>query len=283
MGIELGIGAAVMSFAGASSTFIAGGLGGVIAGAITGAVVGAAIGGLSAAVMGGSIGKGMLFGALGGAVTGGISGYLGSSVDTAMNVGAQGADGLAVSGFGQGLPTSAITEGTREIGNAGISASLESVGAQVGAEVIKTGLGGYMAAEQGKDAAKAAAKASELNHARDIEKMKLASELAGGAGGGGGGGGTDNTAAELGYKARMAELGQRKHEFSTTTETARKEWDTEMERRQQRRGLFKGAGDVGKASAPTSDTSVIQKRQETVEAGTPTALGGPTPAPEVIK
>jgi len=99
----------------------------------------------------------------------------------------------------------------------------------------------------------------------------MAMKVAGGGGGGGGGGGADNTGAELAYKARMAELDQRKEEFAQQMGQTRLEWNTGQERLAERRDLFKKGGnrqkDQGEAAGQAGG-GAYQKRQETALAGT---------------
>ena len=85
----------------------------IIAGMIGGAIVGAAIGGLTALVTGGDILKGMLFGAIGGAITGGVSTWMqgGTMMGTA-----------AAEGVGEAVSTTAVSGATSPFeGGAGLA------------------------------------------------------------------------------------------------------------------------------------------------------------------
>lgn len=272
----MGIGAAMVGL----GTWITAGVAtGITAGAIGGAIIGAAIGGLTAAVTGGSIGKGMLFGAVGGAVTGGISGYLGAGV-SAGTAGGAGATGWGGASISSTVTTPSVLTAGNSLGGQAVATSatsastaLESIGGEVVAKGVVAGIEGYMGNEAQKDAQKFADEQSALAHERNKETMRLASELANSSSSSGGSG-TDNTAAHLAYKARMAELGQRKSEFDQTMGQTRTEWDTEMERRAQRRGLFTpdptGSTVGDGAPDPTAGgQSIIEKRQQNVQMGGP--------------
>lgn len=244
---------------------------GAVAGAIGGAIIGAAIGGLTAAVTGGSIGKGMLFGAVGGAVAGGISGAFGGGGATAQGLAkAQQAANMGVN-TGSQLALAEGTYGVASTGATSISAGLSEVGVQVAGKAVASGIGGYMESEANKDTLAAQEKAATIAHERNKETMKLASELSTSGGGGDG--------AELAYKARMAELSQRKTEFDTQTSQTRLEWDTEMERRKGRRALLSGdaAEDLTVQAPAVAGESILEKRQENVQVdptAPETALGG---------
>lgn len=249
---------------------------------IQGAIIGAAIGGLTAAVTGGSIGKGMLFGGIGGAVVGGISGTLSnlsalSAANTAAGSTFENFAGMAGTQSTMGAGGMSATSGA-SLGSGSISMSLDSTGGQILGKVVESGIGAYVSNENQKDLLKANKEESALAYERDIAKMKLASSLAGGSGGSGGSSGVDNTGAKLAYDARMAELAQRSKEFDTQTKQTRLEWNTEMDRRKQRQGLFKSSSsakpDTG--SDNIGDEGIQSKRQDQSIEAPEAALNGPT-------
>lgn len=241
MGIEIGIGTAVMSFFGStaaagaitSGVALTGGMA-IAAGVIGGAIIGATIGGLTALVTGGDIGKGLLFGAVGGAVAGGVSGYFqgAGGVDAAMNVGAQGADGMAVSGYGQGLPTSALSKGAEETIKQGASSTfMEKAGAAAigggveGAFKLGSGILGGIGTEKAQESEQAflaAEKEKDRQHAKEMQALATA------------GGGT-----ELPYNPWKEELAERKRQFDVTMEQRKYEYEgprKDAEAKRQRAG-----------------------------------------------
>jgi len=209
MGIELGIGAAVSSWAfGSAATGLAGIAAGAIAGAIDMAIVGAAVGGLTSAVMGGDILQGVLVGAVGGAVTGGV---MGAFNPASFGVAGAGSMESLVSTTGANVQasTGVIREGANILGPSmtNVSHTLvpmkESVGAlgvNLGAsgagEVVKTGMGELLGAgvtegakamlgsKAAADKAErdAAARALEREHELKMLDKQLAAKSGGGAG-----------------------------------------------------------------------------------------------------
>lgn len=281
MGIGLAIAGAWTAIGSATIAGVA------IGTALQGAIIGAAIGGITAAVSGGSIGTGILFGAIGGAVAGGITSYFtpgvtgatGGISQAAGQTAAHSANALNVAGTAVGHTVGQTTA-------ASTSSLLGTIGSQVLSTGLTTGIQGYLANEAAADLAKDKKKESALAHERNKEILKLQSSLS--KSGSGTAQAVDNTGAELAYNARMAELDQRKNEFDTQTSQTRKEWDTEMERRSQRRALFSGGATSAAptVSEGTSDGgSIIEKRQDNVElaptAAPTAALAGSTEAAPV--
>ena len=185
-------------------------------GVVATAVVGAAIGGLSAAVMGGDIGKGMLFGAIGGVATAGILSGVGAMTGTmgggtfgigqgAMNVGAAGADGLAVSGYGQGLATTATTAAKSSLfGGGGIGGLFTGEGGIAGAlggKLIDLGAGLFKPKPQENWGI------TEEGIRFNAGENRALKALGGGGGSGGGSGGAEMPwpSTEAGHRFTLAE------------------------------------------------------------------------------
>ena len=265
---------------------------GIAASAIGGAIVGAVVGGLAAAITGGNILEGVLFGAVGGAVFGAAAGYLGGvgSAASGAGSGAGGASGLSTVGqggvtsvtTGQGIGVGGTLTTTGSVGTAtstggmlsGLGGSLAGSLKDIMGKGVEGGIDAYMQGEEAEAAMEYQSAEAEKAHERDLERMRLQAELSGG----GGGGGSDG--ADLAYKARMAELDQRKHEFKTQTDIRREEWDTEQERKAARTGLFAGGGRAGGGGPAVEGKGIQEIRQEKGLAGTPggapiTALTGP--------
>lgn len=252
MGVEIVVGV---------GSFLTGGfLTGVGAGILGGAVIGAAIGGLTTAVMGGDIGKGVLFGAIGGAVMGGISGTLNTAATSTTATGPGGLSGGALStgavsqrtmsaamgvktaseGAGAAISSTVIKETTK----AGL---LENAGAYLGVNALTEGVKGYLANEAADEQAKALAEQSELQrqHEKDMLQMKLDADEAGGGASGG---------DELAYKARMAELEQRRKEFERTMSLQEDQWGETKKATAARKALFEGVGRDRGATAESDNT-----------------------------
>ena len=277
----MGFGAIGVAVAGTAIVGAATSIAAITVGVITAAVVGAAIGGLTAAITGGSVGKGMLFGAIGGVVSAGLSGvFAGAGVGVEQTAsGAFLADGGAAGG-------QVIATKTIETGSSTIGASLAEVGkkiaTQVGGEVVKSGISGYMANEGQKDMIKANREAAELKHKRDMEiidlQAKHSKELS--AMGGSGGAGADNTGHQLTYDARMAELAQRSKEFDTTTKQQRLEWDTGQQRIATRQGLFALKGGKEANGVDQYAGQGVQGKRQMRNIEDIQALSGPVAVPE---
>ena len=252
MGVEIAIGV---------GSFLTGGfLTGVGAGILGGAVIGAAIGGLTTAVMGGDIGKGVLFGAIGGAVMGGISGTMSTAATSTAATGPGGLSGGALStgavsqrtmsaamgvktaseGAGAAIGSTLVTETTK----AGL---LENAGAYLGVNALTEGVKGYLANEAADEQAKALEEQSELQrqHEKDMLQMKLDADEAGGGASGG---------DELAYKARMAELEQRRKEFERTMGLQEEQWGETKKATAARKALFEGVGRDRGATAESDNT-----------------------------
>ena len=252
MGVEIAIGV---------GSFLTGGfLTGVSAGILGGAVIGAAIGGLTTAVMGGDIGKGVLFGAIGGAVMGGISGTMSTAATSTAATGPGGLSGGALStgavsqrtmsaamgvktaseGAGAAIGSTLVTETTK----AGL---LENAGAYLGVNALTEGVKGYLANEAADEQAKALEEQSELQrqHEKDMLQMKLDADEAGGGASGG---------DELAYKARMAELEQRRKEFERTMGLQEEQWGETKKATAARKALFEGVGRDRGATAESDNT-----------------------------
>jgi len=266
MGIGVGIGTAVMAWMGsataaaavAGGAALAGGMA-LAAGAIGGALIGAAVGGLTAAVMGGDIGKGMLFGAVGGAVTGGLSGYMASPGLSGASMAVEGADsaGYMTQHVAEAQGVVQTAGGASGASGGGWSATLKETGKglmkEVGGSVISEAAKGVMASWGAEDQREWDAEQAALAHERDLAKIKLNGSLSSS--------GTDNTAARLAYKARMAELDQRKTEFDTNTEFARTQWNTEQQRKKDRKELLRASGNnVQQTDSATGGKSIQEKR-----------------------
>ena len=242
-------------------SFLTGGfLTGVSAGILGGAVIGAAIGGLTTAVMGGDIGKGVLFGAIGGAVMGGISGTMSTAATSTAATGPGGLSGGALStgavsqrtmsaamgvktaseGAGAAIGSTLVTETTK----AGL---LENAGAYLGVNALTEGVKGYLANEAADEQAKALEEQSELQrqHEKDMLQMKLDADEAGGGASGG---------DELAYKARMAELEQRRKEFERTMGLQEEQWGETKKATAARKALFEGVGRDRGATAESDNT-----------------------------
>ena len=252
MGVEIAIGV---------GSFLTGGfLTGVSAGILGGAVIGAAIGGLTTAVMGGDIGKGVLFGAIGGAVMGGISGTMSTAATSTAATGPGGLSGGALStgavsqrtmsaamgvktaseGAGAAIGSTLVTETTK----AGL---LENAGAYLGVNALTEGVKGYLANEAADEQAKALSEQGELQrqHEKDMLQMKLDADEAGGGASGG---------DELAYKARMAELEQRRKEFERTMGLQEEQWGETKKATAARKALFEGVGRDRGATAESDNT-----------------------------
>ena len=252
MGVEIAIGV---------GSFLTGGfLTGVSAGILGGAVIGAAIGGLTTAVMGGDIGKGVLFGAIGGAVMGGISGTMSTAATSTAATGPGGLSGGALStgavsqrtmsaamgvktaseGAGAAIGSTLVTETTK----AGL---LENAGAYLGVNALTEGVKGYLANEAADEQAKALEEQGELQrqHEKDMLQMKLDADEAGGGASGG---------DELAYKARMAELEQRRKEFERTMGLQEEQWGETKKATAARKALFEGVGRDRGATAESDNT-----------------------------
>lgn len=252
MGVEVAVGV--------GSFVTAGFLTGTAAAVLGGAIIGAAIGGLTAAVMGGSIGKGVLFGAIGGAVMGGISGTMSTAATSTTATGPGGLSGGALStgavsqrtmsaamgvktaseGAGAAIGSTLVTETTK----AGL---LENAGAYLGVNALTEGVKGYLANEAADKQAKALAEQSELQrqHEKDMLQMKLDADEAGGGASGG---------DELAYKARMAELEQRRKEFERTMGLQEEQWGETKKATAARKALFEGVGRDRGATAESDNT-----------------------------
>lgn len=293
MGIGLaiaGLGSAIMTGMGASAAFVATGLGATIAGAVGGALVGAAIGGLTSAIMGGDIMKGVLFGAVGGAVTGGISGYLGAAGNAAssMNVGAQGADGLAMSGYGQGLPTSGITEVVRE-GTRSIGSQVARVGMDLaknfGGDIIKGVAGGIM---KGKEMdAMHGMKLEEMREASRLrmEEAKQGAALSAKYGGSGGGG---SSAQKVPYmdiekirqQTEREKLAENRRQYNVGHDERQQARADLQKKETDRVSLFRGGRGRGSEGDVADNGGVYEARQEQALAAVPGSqpLTGNVPA-----
>ena len=255
----MGVGTAI----GVGSFVTAGYLTGTAAAVLGGAIIGAAIGGLTAAVMGGNIGKGVLFGAIGGAVMGGVSGAMSTAatstttaaagagagtVNTAQAVsgasqvvyGVGGQTGSIAIGQGSAIGSTLVTEGTK----AGL---LESTGAYLGVNALTEGVKGYLANEAADKQAEALSEQSELQrqHERDMLQMKLDADAAGSGASGG---------DELTYKARMAELEQRRKEFERTMGLQEDQWGETKKATAARKALFEGVGRDRGATVDSDNT-----------------------------
>lgn len=251
----MGYGAAI-----AVGSFVtAGYLTGTAAAVLGGALIGAAIGGLTTAVMGGDIGKGVLFGAIGGAVMGGISGALNTAatstttVTTGVGSGtvntAQAVQGASQAVYGIGR------QGSIMIGEVGSTLAtettkaglLESTGAYLGVNALTEGVKGYLANEAADKQAEALAEQSELQrqHEKDMLQMKLDAEAAGSGASGG---------DALAYKARMAELEQRRKEFERTMGLQEEQWGETKKATAARKALFEGVGRDRGATVESDNT-----------------------------
>ncbi len=225
-----------------------------------GALVGAAIGGISAAIMGGNILEGVLFGAIGGAVTAGFGAWAGGGGGVVGGTG----DAVAVVGTGADAVTTLGTEGVVATKTGlSIGSQLSNVGTSIGTTIateagkqivgqgLVAGISGYMQSEASADAADTAREQGELSRAHDLEKMRLAAELGSSASGG----------DSLAYKARMAELDQRKAEFKESTSQWREQFDTVEDLRSSRRALFGSSSRGGVTDATNDDGgSILDKR-----------------------
>ena len=250
----MGVGTAI----GVGSFVTAGYLTGTAAAVLGGAIIGAAIGGLTTAVMGGNIGKGVLFGAIGGAVMGGISGTLSSAASstttsaatgvgsgTAVNT-AQAVSGVSQTVYGVGRQGSiVIGELATETTQAGL---LESAGSYLTVNALTEGVKGYLANEAADKQAEALAEQSELQrqHEKDMLQMKLDAEAAAGGGASGG--------DALSYRARMAELEQRRKEFDRTMSLQEEQWGETKKATAARKALFEGVGRDRGATVESDNT-----------------------------
>ena len=251
----MGVGAAI----GVGSFVTAGYLTGTAAAVLGGAIIGAAIGGLTAAVMGGNIGKGVLFGAIGGAVMGGISGAMNTAATSTTTAAsgtvntAQAASGASQAVYGVGGQTGSIAIGqgstigstlVTETTKAGL---LENAGAYLGVSALTEGVKGYLANEAADKEAEALAEQSELQrqHEKELLQMRIdAAEAGSGASGG----------DELAYKARMAELEQRRKEFERTMGLQEEQWGETKKATAARKALFEGVGRDRGATAESDNT-----------------------------
>ena len=254
----MGVGAAI----GVGSFVTAGYLTGTAAAVLGGAIIGAAIGGLTTAVMGGNIGKGVLFGAIGGAVMGGISGTLSSAASStttsaATGVGsgtvntAQAVSGVSqtVYGVGRQAVSTTIEQGATALATETTQAGLlESAGSYLTVNALTEGVKGYLANEAADKQAEALAEQSELQrqHEKDMLQMKLDADAAarGGASGG----------DALSYRARMAELEQRRKEFDRTMSLQEEQWGETKKATAARKALFEGVGRDRGATVESDNT-----------------------------
>ena len=251
MGYEIAVGV--------GSAVTAGFLAGTSAAVLGGAIIGAAIGGLTAAVIGGNIGKGVLFGAIGGAVMGGISGAMNTAATSATTVAsgtvntAQAVSGASQVVYGIGGQTGSIAIGqgstigstlVTETTKAGL---LENAGSYLTVNALTEGVKGYLANEAADKQAEALSEQNELQrqHEKDMLQMKLDADAAGGGASGG---------DELAYKARMAELDQRRKEFERTMGLQEDQWGETKKATMARKALFEGVGRDRGATVDSDNT-----------------------------
>lgn len=251
MGYELAVGV--------GSAVTAGFLAGTSAAVLGGAIIGAAIGGLTAAVMGGSIGKGVLFGAIGGAVMGGISGTMNAAATSATTVAsgtvntAQAVSGASQVVYGIGGQTGSIAIGqgstigstlVTETTKAGL---LENAGSYLTVNALTEGVKGYLANEAADKQAEALSEQNELQrqHEKDMLQMKIEAESAGGGA---------SSGDDLAYKARMAELDQRRKEYERTMGLQEDQWGETKKATMARKALFEGVGRDRGATVDSDNT-----------------------------
>lgn len=158
--MAVGIGMALVSWAGVTSS--------VVAGIVGGLVIGAVVGALGAAITGGSILQGALFGAIGGAVTGGLSGAMSAGTSTIQ----QGVSSGVQSTVGSGLQSVGPT-----LGEVGSVAAKQAVG-EVAKTTFKEGAKTWFSTHGGEVIAKGVASVGKAMVDKSTAKSAQESNLA---------------------------------------------------------------------------------------------------------